>query len=803
MDNLFKLIELMLPEEQVIPVQELVESVHMSVFGRLSVQSQVLKSHSHFHARSKAGSIIKQQQLIFANEETFEKISSQSKVLFRVAGYKKQSTSGFAITDEIPDKKLVHTILIAITQRNMDLLERTIYEVSDPSSPKYGIHLSSREIADIASNPEGANQVVAHLEEQGVTIKNQTMYMDYITAEASIKTWERIFDSSFKKFVHQDDKNKVVHRCHQMSLDEALIPHISHIFHVTDLPLYKASKNIPLAKTGEFSHVGTVTPAKLNTFYNIFSNTGNSLLTQNIYSSLNQYFSASDLARFQSKYGIPLHAVDYDPDRRNSDFVCSVSPGNCVESNLDLQYLMAIAQNIPTRIDYDDSPAFLLDWAYNMANTDNPPLVHSISYGAMESDVLQYPGYMDVFNIQAMKLGIMGVSIMVASGDDGAIGYLHTSNGCAYDPSFPATSPYVTAVGATMGLETGSTTEVVCDGKNGGVITSGGGFSNYTAPAFQVDAINGYFAQVSPQPVSGYSRTGRGIPDVSLAGKYYETVIGSGTYLVSGTSASSPAFAGMVSLVNAARLAMGKSPLGWLNPAIYALGSSFTNDIISGNNNCTSNGDLCCTEGFEATIGWDPATGFGSVDFTKFYNILTALSTSPTSQPTVEPTRKPTVEPSFQPTSGPTTPTSSPTDEPTASPSAEPTSLPSIKPTAKPSRLPSRSPTRLPTKKPSSRPTSSNNRPPTFAPSRKPTVKPSGIPSRLTTRLPTKKPSSRPSSGKPSGRPTRRPTSRPSHPSNRPSLRPTTGPTRKPLSTRPTGRPTARPTRMPSSRPSL
>ena len=55
-----------------------------------------------------------------------------------------------------------------------------------------------------------------------------------------------------------------------------------------------------------------------------------------------------------------------------------------------------------------------------------------------------------------------------------------TWSGYGYFPSFPATSPYVTAVGGTMGPNTGGD-EVVCmsDAVPTGVITSGGGFSTY------------------------------------------------------------------------------------------------------------------------------------------------------------------------------------------------------------------------------------------------------------------------------------------------------------------------------------
>ena len=50
--------------------------------------------------------------------------------------------------------------------------------------------------------------------------------------------------------------------------------------------------------------------------------------------------------------------------------------------------------------------------------------------------------------------------------------------GTGYFPSFPATSPWVTAVGATMGPNTGGP-EVACQSQLGGVITTGGGFSTF------------------------------------------------------------------------------------------------------------------------------------------------------------------------------------------------------------------------------------------------------------------------------------------------------------------------------------
>merc|ERR1712151_66985 len=151
--------------------------------------------------------------------------------------------------------------------------------------------------------------------------------------------------------------------------------------------------------------------------------------------------------------------------------------------------------------------------------------VNSISYGSIEPEVAS--SVATAFNTEAMKLGTQGVTIFVSSGDDGVANFeaRGDSGACGYTPSFPASSPYVTAVGATQGGITGGS-EIVCSSQTGGGITTGGGFSTkFDAPSWQTDAISAYFSTVSPQPVSGYSTSGRGYPDIAMAGHNYEVVI--------------------------------------------------------------------------------------------------------------------------------------------------------------------------------------------------------------------------------------------------------------------------------------
>ena len=121
---------------------------------------------------------------------------------------------------------------------------------------------------------------------------------------------------------------------------------------------------------------------------------------------------------------------------------------------------------------------------------------------------------------------------------------------------------------------------------------------------------------------------------------------------MAGTSASCPVMAGMLSNINAARMAIGKGSVGWVTPALYAHAASFVNDIVTGNNKCSATAP-CCPHGYTAVSGWDPASGLGSVNYGKMqetFVALGAINAWDTPPPTPAPTREPTSPPTANPT---------------------------------------------------------------------------------------------------------------------------------------------------------
>ncbi|TIA00780.1 subtilisin-like protein [Aureobasidium pullulans] len=264
-----------------------------------------------------------------------------------------------------------------------------------------------------------------------------------------------------------------------------------------------------------------------------------------------------------------------------------------------------------------------------------PTKVISTSYGYNEADLT--PFYEKRQCDEYMKLGLMGTSVLYSSGDYGvggnsgqciaANGTYNSGKDGRFNPSFPATCPYVTAVGATQvipgtniitALASGTQPEEACET----VIYSGGGFSNvFDLPSYQSSAVKSWFKNFPPpygaDRFNNTQKT-RGFPDVSANGANYVVAIDGTFALVYGTSASSPTFGAILPIINERRLQAGKSSIGFINPTLYAH-PEVLNDVTQGGN------QGCGTPGFTASKGWDPVTGLGTPDSVKMLNLFMSL----------------------------------------------------------------------------------------------------------------------------------------------------------------------------------
>jgi len=435
----------------------------------------------------------------------------------------------------------MHELVFSVQQKNLVEFDKMLLERSTPGNPLYQKWFTFEQVGQITSNPEGAEEVTKWLKANNIPVTWSSAHQDYLKASAPISKWEELLNTKFYQWedhtraTMKDESHRKMHRAETYSLPEEVKSHLFAVFNTVQVPPVFSPKFHRVSKEAEearFKTSFTVAPSKknlrnhkkhakkealangvvtvefLNSFYDIYTNTGSSSYSQSVFETANENFSPNDLTLFQTNYSLPLQAAEAPYGFSTSDCVSN----DCGEGNLDIQYMMGIAQQTSTIYWYvtdQSSTDPFVAWVTDIANTPNPPLANSMSWGSVEqgssSDTLTS------FNTEAMKLTSMGVTVTVSSGDDGAASdgqYCNFPSGSStyytgwtgapwygqgYFPSFPATSPYVTAVGATQGPESGDP-EISCQSQLGGVITSGGGFSTYyPTPKWQVDAVSRYF----------------------------------------------------------------------------------------------------------------------------------------------------------------------------------------------------------------------------------------------------------------------------------------------------------------------
>lgn len=359
----------------------------------------------------------------------------------------------------LPDH--MHSVVFVVRQKNLDELTRILHDVSNPSSSNYGRYLSAQAVTNLTANPESSRAVISYLSLNGASIVSETPDSEYITANATIAVWEKMLLAKFYIF-HQTHNSRVEEfvRTEQYWIPKELDSHLECVFNTIQLPhrLFGELESLtptPIEQfdqnnnTKKFSSSGTVTPATLKSFYNITTQ-GSVESTQAIYAAIRQYYSPADLKLFQADNNLPNQPVSKNVGNYSSDRMCLADPANCAEGNLDVQYIMSISQLSPTTYWYTD--LVFTDWLISVAAIAKPPLVFSISYGAEEPSMSG--SEMNAFSAQMVKLSVRGVSVLAASGDDGANSRrarasISGVSDCGYTPIFPASCPYVTTVGAT------------------------------------------------------------------------------------------------------------------------------------------------------------------------------------------------------------------------------------------------------------------------------------------------------------------------------------------------------------------
>ncbi|KIY62913.1 family S53 protease [Cylindrobasidium torrendii FP15055 ss-10] len=505
---------------------------------------------------------------------------------------------------------------VGLKAKNASGLEDRLYAVSSPKSASYGQYLSKDQVKEYMSpSDDSITAVQSWLEANGVTDHAvQGAYGDYISFSAPASVASTLLSTDFHTYKNAATGTTLT-RALEYSLPEDISAHVAFVHPVTNfvekalggpqvrIPVSGNSTETKRANPAPSSCDSQVTPACLQALYGIpteaASNTAANELA--VLGFIEQYANEADLANFLAQFrpdipsttGFALETLDGGSNPQGTN-----DAG--VEADLDIEYTVGIATGVPITFvsvgsDNSDGVSGFIDVFDYLAAKDVPPTVVTVSYGFYEPDLSS-----DIANAMCdsfAALGARGVSILFASGDGGVSG-VQSSSCTTFVPEFPSTCPHITSVGGTT--QVSETTATL----------SGGGFSNiFAQPSYQASAVSSYLDFLGPTQYAGlYNATGRGFPDIAAQAENIVIAYAGAFYLVAGTSAATPIVASAISLVNDKLLAAGKPVLGFLNPFIYENPTAFF-DITSGSN------PGCNTDGFSATAGWDPATGYGSPNF--------------------------------------------------------------------------------------------------------------------------------------------------------------------------------------------
>lgn len=550
--------------------------------------------------------------------------------------------------------------------------------VSDPSSASYGRYLSPAEFRrQFAPSQSQVGAVQSWLRTSGFTIDYTPTNNHYVAAHGTVSQIESAFATQLNLYsvngltvrspssdisvpssltavsgvLGLDDSAVFVHTDHIVDKNAPPVggfrnaPPLSSYFGEIVSPYaypagFTANSNPAMAPWTIKGH----TPDQIKSAYGIpatYDGAGQTVAVIDAYASPT---IVSDVNQWSTNRGLPtlqgnqLTQVVAPGTFRRPQNPRQNPQGWYGEETLDIEAVHGMAP--AAKIVYVGAPNNYrdLDAALNHVVDFRLAQIVTNSYG-FNTELLP-PGYVKPVEDTLIQAAAEGIGVYFSSGDNGD----ETSNFGFATTDWPASSPWVTAVGGTsLGVDAGGSR----------AIETGWGTSSYncntttlvcTRAAWLYGAGGGVsqiFAKPSYQ--SGLNTTGRAVPDVAALGdpqtglligitqsfpdgSYYDE------YRIGGTSLSSPIFAGIMALADQAH----GSPHGFANPVFYANGASMY-DVLSVktavarrnfvNGVDASNGTVDLLRTFDdysgsptqhTGPGWDNVTGLGTPTSTFF-----------------------------------------------------------------------------------------------------------------------------------------------------------------------------------------
>ncbi|HEY7387521.1 MAG TPA: protease pro-enzyme activation domain-containing protein [Bryobacteraceae bacterium] len=530
-----------------------------------------------------------------------------------------------------PSLTLTHlTLEISPSAAQKADLEQLLIQQGTPGSPNYHRWLTPEEYAQrFGASDADIAEIGAWLQSHGLTVTSVARGHNWIAFDGAAAQVESAFGTELNRYLVSGELHFA--NATQPSIPAAFSGIVTAVRGLHDFRArpfaHRLAPNYTSARTG--SHY--VVPDDLATIYDIapLYGAGLSGAGQTLAVVGQSQIVLSNVQQFRSAYGLPANDPQtlLVPGSRDPGVVTD----DVDEAHLDVEWSGAVARGAHVLFVY---AADVMQAAQYAIDQRLAPVL-SISYGSCEPETFSADAM--AMRNWARQANAEGITWFAASGDNGAADCNDAEDpGAAVD--LPASIPEVTGVGGTE-FQEGS-------GQYWNTTNSATGASalsyipeiawNDSAAAGSPDGTGGGASVLFPKPSwqTGPGVPGdnaRHVPDIALnaSNEHDSYLVYSGGALqgFGGTSFGSPIFAGVAALLNQYLSSPG---LGNVNPNLYSLAQtapSAFHDITAGNNivtvACPPRSRAGCSAtpvGYTAGVGYDQATGLGSVDVAKFFS---------------------------------------------------------------------------------------------------------------------------------------------------------------------------------------
>ena len=484
------------------------------------------------------------------------------------------------------------SLAISLPLRNEAELDHLLQQLYDPQNPNYHHYLSVQEFTErFGPSASDYATVQSYARANGLNVIDTAANRMVVDVEGPVPNIESAFHVTLGVYQHPTESRTFYSPDHEPSAD--LNVPLLHITGLDNFTLHHA-KNIKASqaqaaskKTTGSGPGGQFIGSDMRAAYygsGSLDGTGQSVA---LYEEAG--YELSDVQLYFSKLKQPLKVPIQGVSLNGVSLSCPASSCDDSEQVLDIEMAIAMAPNLKQVVVYvgSNDPS-----VFSRMAEDNTSKQISCSWGWADDESSLDP----IFK----EMAAQGQTVFVATGDDGS--------SSAADYVWPSDDPYVVAVGGT---------DLTTTAPGGAWKAETGWNGSAGSPSMNNVPIPSYqkLAGVINSSNKG-STTLRNYPDVAAEANtnQYSCFNGGCSGDNGGTSYAAPQWAAFIALANQQSVANGGSTLGFINPAIYAIGVGADydkdfHDTIGGNN-----GGYSAVKGYDLVTGWGSPTGQDLID---------------------------------------------------------------------------------------------------------------------------------------------------------------------------------------------